>query len=134
MSFPVVKVWSLWLCLVGVFSGICFGGVGLLAADMAKCQATRPKQCMCLLLVAKWKSILQSQGYFLNEVAFLFSAGKVFSLDMCCSYSLSGVSGICYLWNLFYSFFITLHTVQSLSRDIYTQNKVPSSVYYRWGQ
>ena len=31
---------------VGAFSDICFGGVGLFAADMVKCQATKPEQHM----------------------------------------------------------------------------------------
>ena len=53
MSFPVVKVWSLWLCPIDVFSDN-FSGVEFLAADMAKCQATKPEQHTSSLQVTGW--------------------------------------------------------------------------------
>ena len=42
---------------MGVFNDICFGGVGLLAADMARYQATRSNQHICSLLATARKRL-----------------------------------------------------------------------------
>ena len=69
------------------FSNVCVDCVGLLAANMAKCQATRPDQHMCSQLAVEWKKSFQSEGCCWSEAEFLFSAGK--SLFQACVASTS---------------------------------------------
>ena len=95
-----------------VFSNICFGNVGLQAADMARYQATRPNQYMCSLSAAAWKESVQCYGGGWSEAQFLFSTGRSIFLGIRSSYFLSEVSGNCYSFEfpfiLFYFIFFFL--------------------------
>ena len=89
---------------MGIFYNVCFGGVGLLVADMARYQAIKPNQHVFTASGRMKEGPFSAMVEAEVRVEFLFSVGMVLSLGTCRPYFLSGASVNFYTFLNLFSF------------------------------